>query len=455
MAGAAVEQVERVLRWHPWPSQKLFHGIHARHKGFSGPVGSGKSLALVYEAIRLSVVNPGRLGLIGAPTYPMLRDITQRALFDELEEAGIPFRFYKQENRMILEDMGSEIIFRSLDNPERLRGTNLAWFGIDEMTYCQEDAFLRLQSRLRDPLAAELCGFGVWTPNGFDWVYRKFIDHARKDLNYVAVLAKPGENRKVAETGMYEQLKGSYDERFYRQEVLGEYLSFSAGAAYYAFDRAENVKPLEYDPTLPLCWSLDFNVDPMTSVIGQIVDESTSLDRAYGRQVLQFRILDEIFLRGVSVPDACQAFADKTEKWRAGYRQIPVNVYGDATGSAREKASAGSPTCWGAVREFFSVAGRQFAPTYCYREQNPLVRDRINAVNAQLCNALEQRHLFIDPVCKHLIDDLERVTWKDGTAIPDPGKDRMLTHISDALGYLVETEAGAKSSGGWRRDRII
>ncbi len=418
-------------------------------------MGSGKSLALVYEAIRLSITNPGRLGLIGAPTYAMLRDVTQRAFFEELDAAGIPFRFLKQENRMILEDMDSEIIFRSLDNPERLRGTNLAWFGIDEMTYCEEDAFLRLQARLRDGEAKELCGFGVWTPNGFDWVYKRFIEPARKDLNYTAILARPGENKAVADTGMYEQLKGSYDERFYRQEVLGEYLSITAGVAYYAFDRAANVRELEYDPTLPLCWALDFNVDPMCSVIGQIIDQSTSLDRAYGRQILQFRILDEIFLRGVSVPDACQAFAEKTEKWRGGYRQIAVNVYGDATGSAREKASAGSPTCWGAVREFFSVAGRQFAPTYLYREQNPLVRDRINAVNAQLRNALQQHHLFIDPRCEHLIEDLERVTWKPGTAIPDPGTDRMLTHISDALGYFIESEAGGKASGGWRRDRII
>lgn len=41
----------------------------ARFKGFSGPIGSGKSQALCQEAIRLSYLNPGRQGLIGAPTY--------------------------------------------------------------------------------------------------------------------------------------------------------------------------------------------------------------------------------------------------------------------------------------------------------------------------------------------------------------------------------------------------
>jgi len=52
------------------PSQKRFHNSKARFKGFSGPIGSGKSQALCQEAIRLTYLNPGRTGLIGAPTYP-------------------------------------------------------------------------------------------------------------------------------------------------------------------------------------------------------------------------------------------------------------------------------------------------------------------------------------------------------------------------------------------------
>ncbi len=53
----------------PLPSQSKFHASTARFKGFSGPIGSGKSQALCQEAIRLSYLNPGRQGLIGAPTY--------------------------------------------------------------------------------------------------------------------------------------------------------------------------------------------------------------------------------------------------------------------------------------------------------------------------------------------------------------------------------------------------
>ena len=61
------------IDYEPLPSQNRFHASAARFKGFSGPIGSGKSQALCQEAIRLSYLNPGRQGLIGAPTYPNCR----------------------------------------------------------------------------------------------------------------------------------------------------------------------------------------------------------------------------------------------------------------------------------------------------------------------------------------------------------------------------------------------
>jgi hypothetical protein len=72
-----------------------------------------------------------------------------------------------------------------------LRG--IAWFGIDELTYCKHGAWQILQQRIRDPQARRLGGFAVWTPKGFDWVYDRFIspttrldDHeaSRSELRY-------------------------------------------------------------------------------------------------------------------------------------------------------------------------------------------------------------------------------------------------------------------------------
>ena len=59
----------REIAYDPLDSQKAFHNCTARYKGYSGPIGSGKSQALCHEAIKLAYQNPGRTGLIGAPTY--------------------------------------------------------------------------------------------------------------------------------------------------------------------------------------------------------------------------------------------------------------------------------------------------------------------------------------------------------------------------------------------------
>jgi hypothetical protein len=172
MGGAGGNGIrERGIEYHPLPSQQRFHDSGARFKGFSGPIGSGKSQALCQEALKLTYLNPGLTGLLGAPTFPMLRDATQATLIDILERNRIPHEWNRAENSLLLRETRSRILFRAVEEFERLRGSNLAWFGLDELTYAPEEAWLRLEGRLRDPRATRLCGFAVWTPKGYDWVY--------------------------------------------------------------------------------------------------------------------------------------------------------------------------------------------------------------------------------------------------------------------------------------------
>jgi hypothetical protein len=73
------------------PSQQRFLECQAQKKGFSGPVGSGKTVALCYQAAMSAVRNPNCDGLIGGPTYPMLRDVTVKAMLQILDEKDIPY----------------------------------------------------------------------------------------------------------------------------------------------------------------------------------------------------------------------------------------------------------------------------------------------------------------------------------------------------------------------------
>ncbi len=423
-------KVRRGIVYEPLPSQRLFHNLACRFKGFSGPIGSGKSQALCQEAIRLTYLNPGRMGLLGAPTYAMLRDITQTALFETLETNHIPFEQNKAENAIRLSDTGSRIVFRPLEDYERLRGTNLAWFGVDELTYTSEAAWQRLEGRLRDPKAARLCGFAVWTPKGFDWVYKKFVD--RPKPGYKAVIAKPAENRFLLEKvpDFYERLADSYDQRFYQQEVLGEYLAVEGNRVYAAFDRRRHVRPVKYTKGQPLLWALDFNVDPMCSVIVQ-------------RERDEFRVLGEIMLRHATTRMACEEFLK-----RYGNLQDPVYIYGDAAGKHSQSTGFSD---YEMIREYFRVNSR-IRTDYRVPNTNPAVRDRINKVNGLLQSATGEVRILIDPSCTGLIEDFEQVNYKADSNQIDKDGDRMRTHLSDALGYLLcEVD---KRRIGPRRERL-
>ena len=422
------------VSFDPLPSQRAFVNCAARFKGFSGPVGAGKSMALCFAAFRLATKNPGCQGLLGAPTYRMMRDVTQVAFLRLLDESGVPYEFHKSENTIRIEEIDSEILLRSLDEPERLRGTNLAWFGIDELTFTTEEAWTRLEARLREPRARRLCGFGVWTPNGHDWVYRRFIKSTIP--GYACVRAKPQENKFILEANpdFYQRLEHSYDPRFYRQEVLGEYLNILQGRVYECFDRERNLAPATYDPRQPLHWSLDFNVTPLCSVLAQRRGEA-------------LYVLDEISLQNATVSDAVDGLRNKVANLDA-----PIVITGDASGRQRSVTSAGD--AYSELRHYLNKAGfRNY--TMRIASHNPSVLQRVKLVNAQMLDSRGGTNLFVDPRCKELVKDLEEVLFKPNEGVIDKARDPARTHISDALGYLVWELFGEKQTVGEMNKRLF
>ena len=379
------------------------------------------------EAIKLSYLNPGRTGLIGAPTYPMLRDATVASLLEALVKNGIPHEVNRAENYVVMGETSSKILFRAVEEFERLRGSNLAWFGLDELTYTSEGAWLRLEGRLRDPKAARLCGFAVWTPKGYDWVYERFV--AERVDGYEVVTAEAFENRHLLERvpDYYERLKSSYDTRFYQQEVLGEYLHLHAGRVYYGFEREKNVAELKVDRKRALLWALDFNVDPMCSVVAQVEGEGVL-------------VLDEIVLSRATTQQACEEFQNRFPEHVAG-----LKVYADASGAHMQTTGTSDV----AVLKKFFRSGEYGVVDFKVPRSNPAVRDRVMVVNVAF------QGMKIDARCKELIKDLEQVAYKENTQVIDKDRDPRRTHLSDALGYLVWQELRVGEKVGERGTRLI
>jgi hypothetical protein len=152
---------------------------------------------------------------------------------------------------------------------------------------------------------------------------------------------------------------------------------------------------------------IDFNIDPVSAVIAT-------------RKGDDLYVFDEI-----------RMFSSNTQELVAEihsrYPKAKVWAYPDPAGHQR-KTSAGGLTD-------ITILANAGLVVKAPRHHTP-VRDRINAVNARLCDSTGVRHLLIHPRCKYTIEGLERQTYKEGTSQPD--KDSGYDHMMDALGYMVD-----------------
>jgi predicted phage terminase large subunit-like protein len=153
-------------------AQRAFTESRALYRGFVGGRGAGKSFIATYDLIRRA--KPTRLYLVTAPTFPVLRDSTLRSFVQNCNLLGVPFTLNKVELRATLTDRGAEVVFRSADNPELLRGPNLSGAVIDEASLTERATFDILIACLREAGEAGWLT-AAFTPRGKrNWTFETF-----------------------------------------------------------------------------------------------------------------------------------------------------------------------------------------------------------------------------------------------------------------------------------------
>lgn len=202
----------------------------------SGGIGSGKSMSGAMRAVMASCGQIGtqaiptpNLGVVTAPTYPMLQDATLRTFRDIAGDLVIDYN--KNEHRATLVN-GSEILFRSADNPDRLRGPNVSWWWGDEAAYYSDKVMPVMLGRLRQH---GRLGY-AWvttTPKGRNWVWKTFVRDATE--RHALFTLKTVENP-FLDIAFYEALKAAYVGDWARQELEGVFVAFE-GLIYLEFDR--------------------------------------------------------------------------------------------------------------------------------------------------------------------------------------------------------------------------
>jgi hypothetical protein len=407
----------------------------------------GKTYLSIPELVRKVWNRPKSLAWYLAPTYRQAKQIAWR----ELKETGGPYLAEKPNETDLSVELigGGRIALRGAANYDALRGPGLDFAVMDEYA----DMNPVVWTEIIRPMLSDRMGSALFigTPKGMNHFY-ELHQSAATMPDWAAFQYTTLDGGRVSAAEL-ESARQDMDEKTFRQEYMGGFENF-AGRAYFAFNRGANLHAANYQPRLQLCWSLDFNVNPMSSVICQLEDTTTRDQAMIGKRSSLVHVLDEIVLPNSNTQEACEEFARRVQPWIARQGQVSLKLYGDAAGSARSTAGKSD---YQIIKEFFRRTP-EFQVSYHVPLANPAVRDRVNAMNSKLLNAAGVVGLLVDPRCKRLTKDLEQVAWKsdsNGNMTGDIDKSNAeLTHISDALGYLIESEFGLRQAGGPRSGSI-
>ena len=384
------------------PSQWRFWQSDAKHSAFVGGIGSGKTFVGCLKSLERSISGDG---MVVAPTYPMLRDVTQRTFFELLDTTDIPYTFNKADGR--LEINGNVVLFRSADNPERLRGPNLTWFYVDEAALCREKVWDILIGRLR---VGDTSGWITTTPKGFDWIYKRWLDDELS--GYELINAHTTENTHLPDDYVRD-LEASYTGEFAKQELEGGFVSFE-GLVYPEFSHeAHVVRPF----TIPEDWqrvrAIDYGyTNPFVCLFAAIDPDGRIVvyDEHYQSKKLLDHHADMIKARG---DEATWTVADHDAQENAEMRR-----HGVQTIRAQKDVLTG-----------------------------------IQKVTARLVAAGDGRpRLQVTSNCKNLIHEFGLYQWqpsRDGrNDKEEPVKEN--DHAMDALRYMVMQLDNSKQPRVWR-----
>jgi PBSX family phage terminase large subunit len=362
-----------------YPLQHDFFTCENNFTGFIGGVGSGKTFVGSLKAIQKAV--PKTLGMICAPSYKMLKDSTLRTFHDLAGDAEANF----QKGDMIsIMNGGGEILWRSADDPESLRGPNLHWAWIDEGGLTHPDTWKIIIGRLRAS-----GGFGeCWTtstPKGKrNWLYEQ-------SKNMTVFKATTLDNPFVSQEWK-DSLLETYTGQFLAQEVYADFVSFEG--LIYDFDASIHIKRRNESEFKGYGFGVDEGYTNPTVILKIYYDND-------GR----YHVADEYYERGKLQSE----IVDKATEMGRGKEFV---VDASAAGLIAAMRDAGLNA----------------------RARKGRVLDGISAVQDLLRVRGDGRpRLTIDPSCVNTINEFESYVWKEGK--DEPVKE--FDHAMDALRYYV------------------
>jgi hypothetical protein len=159
-------------------AQSDFVMTPARYAAYVAAWGTGKTLAGIGRAMRLSEEYPENLGVIFRKEFEDLRDSTVKD-FEKYTRLKV------NSSREVVLGNRSVIMFRHLEELNNIQNMNLGWFMIEQAEELPtDDPFMTLFGRLRRK-GVKQSGFLIANTKGRNWIYKLFkigglIDEVRR-----------------------------------------------------------------------------------------------------------------------------------------------------------------------------------------------------------------------------------------------------------------------------------
>lgn len=393
--------------------QAEFHSLTCKYPAFIAGFGSGKSEAMLNQAILDASHSPDALIALYEPTYDLVRLILAPRLQSKLVELGIAFKYNKSENILYTQGQFGNFVLRTLDNPARIVGYESYRAHIDEIDTLKEEHattawnMIVARNRQRPKGVANAVNrvAAYSTPEGFNFVYNRWVKNASE--NYQMVQAPTSSNPFLPDDYI-DSLKATYPAELIEAYLEGKFVNLTSGTVYYCYDRVAHDSKETIRDKETLYIGCDFNVQHQAATVW--------VKRKGGQEWHAVAELCDMY----DTPEMIEIIK---ENWASKGHQIIM--YPDASGKARKTVDA-------SISDIASL--RQAGFRVKAHKVNPKVKDRILATNV----GFEKGRLFVNTKqCPTVANCLEQQAYdKNGK----PDKSNNLDHQNDATTYPIAYE---------------
>lgn len=323
-------------------------------------------------------------------------------LSDKIEQGKYPgFTITDTEIR---QKNGSKIIFKGLEKSinevKSMEGIGICW--VEEAQNVPKESWDILIPTIRDP-DSEI--WGTFNPvNKTDHTSLIFIERPLpgaliKKVNY-------DDNPWFAGSPLEKEMEycKAIDLDDYSHIWLGEYKNPNKGGRVVSGWSFANIDSVEYDPSLRLYLTCDFNVDPMCWLLAHVVEIA-------GR--LHYWFVDEICMGPAGIVDAAEEFFR-----RYGGHGSGIVITGDASGNSRSDTSAKvNRTRYNLLVHTLSEFGMRVSEKVSIDapSSNPLKPVRHQTFNSAVCDHNGIRRVKVHPRCKRFIANMEELRYVPGS----------------------------------------